>query len=82
VLVGRKVGVVVAVATIGVADAPIITGVGLLMEGVRVGGRNGVGCGNGLITQPLQDDRTIAKRIKKANFFMFLLLHFIVSGMV
>jgi len=82
VLVGRKVGVVVAVATTGVADPPIITGVGLLMEGVLVGGRNGVGCGNGLTTQPLHDDRTIAKRIKKINFFMSLLLQFIVSGMV
>ena len=81
-LVGRNVGVVVAVATLGVADAPRITGVGLLMDGVRVGGRNGVGCGNGFTTQPLQDDRTIAKRIKKASLFIFHLLHFIVSGMV
>ena len=81
VLEGRKVGVVVAVDTTGVTDAPITTGVGLLIDGVRVGGRNGVGCGSGLTTQPLQDDRTIATKISKVSLFIYLLLHFIVSGM-
>jgi hypothetical protein len=47
VLVGKKVGVMVAVATTGVGEAPMMTGVGLLMDGVRVGGRKGVGWGIG-----------------------------------
>jgi hypothetical protein len=46
VLVGKNVGVIVAVGITGVADAfvaPMTTGVGLKIDGVRVGRTNGVG---------------------------------------
>ena len=44
VFVGRGVNVGVAMEILGVADAPpITTGVGVNMDGVDVGGRNGVG---------------------------------------
>jgi hypothetical protein len=73
VLVGRKVGVSVRLAMTGVdVTAPITTGVGLTMDGVRVGGRKGVGCGRGFTPQPLHEARTAANRMNRAVFFKVL----------
>ena len=43
VLAGRNVGVIVATGTSGVDVAPMTTGVGLKIAGVRVGSTKGVG---------------------------------------
>jgi hypothetical protein len=67
----------VAVAICGVEVAlatPITTGVAVKMEGVLVGGRNGVGGlnGPGWITQPLQDaSRSIARSTGIVFFILF-----------
>jgi hypothetical protein len=90
VLVGRKVGVVVAVATAGVAVGPMATGVGLNIAGVRVGSTNGVGglTGKGCTPQPLQDVRATVDRINKTALFTLalyissLLLYVIVSRLL
>jgi len=75
-----KVALAVDVATTGVEVAtPITTGVGVNMDGVDVTGKNGVGPGNGWITQPLQDDSRNISRNMGLNFFMIFSSFSIVS---
>jgi hypothetical protein len=83
VLDGSNVGVVVAVINgigvnvgtcgVDVALAAITTGVAVKMDGVFVGGRNGVGGlkGPGWITQPLQDAKRSIIRIMRVVFHFF-----------
>jgi hypothetical protein len=82
VLDGSNVGAVVAVIKgigvnvgscgVDVALAAITTGVAVKIDGVLVGGRNGVGGlkGPGWITQPLQDAKSSIVRIMKLVFFI------------
>lgn len=70
---GVLLGTVVAVATIGVALlTPMITGVGECIEGVLVGGRNGVGglYGDGWKNQPLHDVSRNIARLMTVIFFI------------
>jgi hypothetical protein len=69
----------VAVATWGVEvtlATPITTGVGVKMEGVLVGGRNGVGGlnGPGWSTQPLQDAKRSIESISRIAGMVFFIL--------
>ena len=77
VFAGMKVlvGAVVAVGKLGVAEAlvtPITTGVAVTMDGVEVGGRNGVGGlpGKGWITHPLHELIKTAAKIAGTSLFI------------
>jgi hypothetical protein len=79
---GNKVGAVVAVIKgigvnvgtcgVDVALAAITTGVAVKMDGVFVGGKNGVGGlkGPGWITQPLQDAKRSIMRMMRVILFI------------
>jgi hypothetical protein len=68
----KGMGVEVAICGVQVGLAPITTGVGVKMDGVLVGGRNGVGGlnGPGWITQPLQDAVISVSRMAGRVFFI------------
>ena len=69
--VGRSVAV--GICSVGVALGAIITGVAVKIDGVLVGGRNGVGGFPGWITQPLQDAIVTIKNIVKiVNLVVFI----------
>jgi hypothetical protein len=79
---GSKVGAIVAVIKgigvnvgtcgVDVALAATTTGVAVKIDGVFVGGRNGVGGlkGPGWITQPLQDAKSSIARVIRVVFFI------------
>ena len=72
VAVMKGIGVNVGTCGVDVALAAITTGVAEKMDGVFVGGKNGVGGlnGPGWITQPLQDAKRSIIRIMRVIFFI------------
>jgi hypothetical protein len=66
----------VAIAGVDVALAAMTTGVAVRMEGVFVGGRNGVGGlnGPGWITQPLQDATKSIRNIVRITALILIIL--------
>ena len=57
---------------------PITTGVGVIMDGLGVEGKNGVDPDRGWMIQPLHEDNRSANRIRRIYCFIFFSL-FIVS---